>query len=62
MFKGFDKDIEFIYMVFFLVVCGVLLDVGGKKEYLIVGKVEGDGKMYIIFCDFIVFWDMFSII
>lgn len=37
MFKGPDKDIEFIYTAPSSAVCGVSLDVGGKKEYLIAG-------------------------
>ncbi|XP_009879604.1 PREDICTED: metalloproteinase inhibitor 2 [Charadrius vociferus] len=35
MFKGPDKDIEFIYTAPSTAVCGRLLDTGGKKEYLI---------------------------
>lgn len=38
MFKGPDKDIEFIYTAPSSAVCGVSLDVGGKKEYLIAGE------------------------
>ncbi|XP_061462980.1 metalloproteinase inhibitor 2-like [Rhineura floridana] len=38
MFKGPDQDIEFIYTAPSSAVCGVTLDVGGKKEYLISGK------------------------
>lgn len=37
MFKGPDKDIEFIYTAPSSAVCGVSLDIGGKKEYLIAG-------------------------
>lgn len=37
MFKGPDKDIEFIYTAPSSAICGVSLDVGGKKEYLIAG-------------------------
>ncbi|XP_011844986.1 PREDICTED: metalloproteinase inhibitor 2 isoform X1 [Mandrillus leucophaeus] len=60
MFKGPEKDIEFIYTAPSSAVCGVSLDVGGKKEYLIAGKAEGDGKMHITLCDFIVPWDTLS--
>lgn len=60
MFKGPDKDIEFIYTAPSSAVCGVSLDVGGKKEYLIAGKAEGNGKMHITLCDFIVPWDTLS--
>uniref|UniRef100_A0A5F9DCZ5 Metalloproteinase inhibitor 2 n=1 Tax=Oryctolagus cuniculus TaxID=9986 RepID=A0A5F9DCZ5_RABIT len=60
MFKGPDKDIEFIYTAPSSAVCGVSLDVGGKKEYLIAGKAEGDGRMHITLCDFIVPWDSLS--
>lgn len=37
MFKGPDQDIEFIYTAPSSAVCGVSLDIGGKKEYLIAG-------------------------
>uniref|UniRef100_A0A8D0NZH3 Metalloproteinase inhibitor 2 n=1 Tax=Sus scrofa TaxID=9823 RepID=A0A8D0NZH3_PIG len=60
MFKGPDKDIEFIYTAPSSAVCGVSLDIGGKKEYLIAGKAEGHGKMHITLCDFIVPWDTLS--
>ncbi|KAK2112202.1 hypothetical protein P7K49_011949 [Saguinus oedipus] len=40
MFKGPEKDIEFIYTAPSSAVCGVSLDVGGKKEYLIAGVYE----------------------
>lgn len=42
MFKGPEKDIEFIYTAPSSAVCGVSLDVGGKKEYLIAGALEGN--------------------
>lgn len=60
MFKGPDRDIEFIYTAPSSAICGVSLDVGGKKEYLIAGKSDGDGKMHITLCDFIVPWDTLS--
>ncbi|XP_003217099.1 metalloproteinase inhibitor 2 isoform X2 [Anolis carolinensis] len=60
MFKGPDQDIEFIYTAPSSAVCGVTLDVGGKKEYLIAGKSEGNGRMHITLCDFIVSWDSLS--
>lgn len=41
MFKGPDKDIEFIYTAPSSAICGVSLDVGGKKEYLIAGVCVG---------------------
>lgn len=43
MFKGPDKDIEFIYTAPSSAVCGVSLDIGGKKEYLIAGEEEDTG-------------------
>nr|1BQQ_T Chain T, METALLOPROTEINASE INHIBITOR 2 [Bos taurus]1BUV_T Chain T, PROTEIN (METALLOPROTEINASE INHIBITOR (TIMP-2)) [Bos taurus] len=60
MFKGPDQDIEFIYTAPAAAVCGVSLDIGGKKEYLIAGKAEGNGNMHITLCDFIVPWDTLS--
>uniref|UniRef100_A0A8C5Q121 Metalloproteinase inhibitor 2 n=1 Tax=Leptobrachium leishanense TaxID=445787 RepID=A0A8C5Q121_9ANUR len=60
MFKGPDKDIEYIFTAPSSAVCGVTLETAGKKEYLIAGKTEGDGKMHITLCDFIVPWDSLS--
>ncbi|XP_042639461.1 metalloproteinase inhibitor 2 [Orycteropus afer afer] len=60
MFKGPDQDIELISTAPSSAVCGVSLDVGGKKEYLIAGKAEGNGKMHVTLCDFIVPWDTLS--
>ncbi|XP_013930892.1 PREDICTED: metalloproteinase inhibitor 2-like, partial [Thamnophis sirtalis] len=47
MFKGPEWDIEFIFTAPSSAVCGVTLDVGGKKEYLIAGKLEGNGRSHI---------------
>ncbi|POI20004.1 hypothetical protein CIB84_016251 [Bambusicola thoracicus] len=60
MFKGPDQDIEFIYTAPSTAVCGQPLDTGGKKEYLIAGKSEGDGKMHITLCDLVATWDSLS--
>lgn len=60
MFKGPDKDTEFIYTVPSSATCGASLDSGGKKQYLIAGKAEGNGKMYITLCDFAVPRDTLS--
>ncbi|XP_053565300.1 LOW QUALITY PROTEIN: metalloproteinase inhibitor 2-like [Bombina bombina] len=60
MFKGPDKDIEFIFTAPSSAMCGVTLETSGKKEYLIAGKAEGDGKMYITLCDFIFPWHSLS--
>ncbi|KAJ8283174.1 hypothetical protein COCON_G00020240 [Conger conger] len=57
MFKGPDRDIEEVYTSPSSAVCGVTLD---KKEYLIAGKAESDGKMDVTLCDFIVAWDTMS--
>lgn len=43
MFKGPDRDIEFIYTAPSSAICGVSLDVGGKKEYLIAGACAAAG-------------------
>uniref|UniRef100_A0A8C4J977 Metalloproteinase inhibitor 2 n=1 Tax=Dromaius novaehollandiae TaxID=8790 RepID=A0A8C4J977_DRONO len=60
MFKGPDKDIEFIYTAPSTAVCGRPLDTSGKKEYLIAGKSEGNGKMHITLCDLVSTWDSLS--
>ncbi|XP_053567637.1 metalloproteinase inhibitor 2-like [Bombina bombina] len=60
MFNGPDKDIEFIFTAASSAMCNVTLETSGKKEYLIAGKAEGDGKMYITLCDFIFPWDSLS--
>nr|XP_006136679.1 metalloproteinase inhibitor 2 [Pelodiscus sinensis] len=60
MFKGPEQDIERIYTAPSSAVCGVALETGGKKEYLIAGKSEGNGKMHVTLCDFIVAWDSLS--
>ncbi|NWI27961.1 TIMP2 inhibitor, partial [Sula dactylatra] len=60
MFKGPDKDIEFVYTAPSTAVCGRPLDTGGKKEYLIAGKSEGNGKMHITLCDLVSTWDSLS--
>lgn len=44
MFKGPDRDIEFIYTAPSSAICGVSLDVGGKKEYLIAGAWGRGGQ------------------
>ncbi|KAJ8367538.1 hypothetical protein AAFF_G00315110 [Aldrovandia affinis] len=55
MFKGPAHDIEAIFTV-----CGVPLEANGKKEYLIAGKAEADGKMLVTLCDLIMPWDTMS--
>ncbi|KAJ8371358.1 hypothetical protein SKAU_G00113860 [Synaphobranchus kaupii] len=60
MFKGPERDIEAIFTAPFSAVCGVNLDTNGKKEYLIAGKAEVNGKMHVTLCDFIVPWETMS--
>ncbi|NXA42871.1 TIMP2 inhibitor, partial [Eudromia elegans] len=60
MFKGPDQDIEFIYTAPSTAVCGRPLDTSGKKEYLIAGKSEGNGRMHITLCDLVSTWDSLS--
>ncbi|XP_036407822.1 metalloproteinase inhibitor 2-like [Megalops cyprinoides] len=60
MFKGPDQDIEVVFTAPSSAVCGVTLDTNGKKEYLIAGKAESNGKMHVTLCDFIVPWDTMS--
>lgn len=44
MFKGPDRDIEFVYTAPSSAVCGVTLDTSGKKEYLISGEAFDEGS------------------
>lgn len=60
MFKGPHRDIEEVITAPSSAVCGVSLDASGKKEYLIEGKMEADGKMHVTLCDFIVPWETMS--
>ncbi|NP_001279470.1 metalloproteinase inhibitor 2 precursor [Callorhinchus milii] len=60
MFKGPAQSIEYIFTAPSSAICGVTLETSGRKEYLIAGKLERDGKMYITLCDFIVQWDMLT--
>ncbi|KAG5262395.1 hypothetical protein AALO_G00274690 [Alosa alosa] len=60
MFKGPDRDIEFVYTAPSSAVCGVTLDTTGKKEYLISGKAEANGKMHVTLCDLIMPWEAMS--
>ncbi|KAK6478241.1 metalloproteinase inhibitor 2-like [Huso huso] len=60
MFKGPDKLIMAVFTAPSSAVCGVTLETNGKKEYLISGKAEGDEKMHVTLCDFIIPWDSLS--
>ncbi|XP_010895946.1 metalloproteinase inhibitor 2a [Esox lucius] len=60
MFKGPDQDIQTIFTAPVSAVCGVTLDTSGKKEYLISGKAEADGKMHVTLCDYITPWESMS--
>ncbi|KAL2078482.1 hypothetical protein ACEWY4_026167 [Coilia grayii] len=60
MFKGPDRDIEFVYTAPSSAVCGVTLDTTGKKEYLISGSAEANGKMHVTLCDLIMPWEAMS--
>nr|XP_033818357.1 metalloproteinase inhibitor 2 [Geotrypetes seraphini] len=60
MFRGPDKDMEFILTAPSSAVCGVTLETGGK-EYLIAGKSEGNGKMHVTLCDLIMPWESLSV-
>ncbi|XP_069786118.1 metalloproteinase inhibitor 2a [Narcine bancroftii] len=61
MFKGPEHNIEYIFTAPSSAVCGVMLDISGKKEYLITGKLDKDGNMSITLCDFILKWDMLTL-
>ncbi|MGH0185124.1 UNVERIFIED_CONTAM: hypothetical protein FKN15_017400 [Acipenser sinensis] len=60
MFKGPDKLIMAVFTAPSSAVCGVTLETNGKKEYLISGKAEGDEKMHVTLCDFIIPWESLS--
>ncbi|KAJ8367543.1 hypothetical protein AAFF_G00315160 [Aldrovandia affinis] len=60
MFKGPAHDIEAIFTAPSSAVCGVTLEANGKKEYLIAGRPEADGKMHVTLCDLIMPWDTMS--
>ncbi|KAM4715687.1 metalloproteinase inhibitor 2a [Anableps anableps] len=60
MFKGPNQDIEAVFTAPVSAVCGVTLDAAGKKEYLISGKAEAGGRMYVTLCDYIMLWDSLS--
>ncbi|XP_016122710.1 metalloproteinase inhibitor 2-like [Sinocyclocheilus grahami] len=61
MFKGPDRHIDVIFTAPTSAVCGVTnLDTNGKKEYLISGKAEANGKMHVTLCDLIMPWESMS--
>lgn len=60
MFKGPSKDFDAIYTASSSAVCGVTLETDGKKEYLITGKMENDGTLYVTLCNFIEPWEAMS--
>ncbi|RXN10130.1 metallo ase inhibitor 2-like protein [Labeo rohita] len=61
MFKGPDRHIDVIFTAPSSAVCGVTnLDTTGKKEYLISGKAEANGKMHVTLCDLIMPWESMS--
>lgn len=47
MFKGPNQDIEAVFTAPVSAVCGVTLDVNGKKEYLISGVYN---QIFYLFC------------
>lgn len=57
MFKGPDTTIENIFTAPSSAICGVTLE---KKEYLITGKLDEEGKMLVTLCDFISPWDQLT--
>uniref|UniRef100_A0A8C2H0S9 Metalloproteinase inhibitor 2 n=1 Tax=Cyprinus carpio TaxID=7962 RepID=A0A8C2H0S9_CYPCA len=61
MFKGPDRHIDVIFTAPSSAVCGVTnLETNGKKEYLISGKAEANGKMHVTLCDLIMPWESMS--
>ncbi|XP_052426678.1 metalloproteinase inhibitor 2 [Carassius gibelio] len=61
MFKGPDHHIDVVFTAPSSAVCGVTnLDTSGKKEYLISGKGETNGKMHVTLCDLIMPWESMS--
>ncbi|KAK0137724.1 Metalloproteinase inhibitor 2 [Merluccius polli] len=62
MFKGPSEKIDAIYTPPISALCGLNLEVEGQMEYLITGKVEKDGIVYVTLCDFIEPWQSMSAI
>ncbi|XP_041633585.1 metalloproteinase inhibitor 2b [Cheilinus undulatus] len=59
MFKGPNQAIETIYTAPTASLCGVTLE-GNNKEYLITGRLQSDGTMYVTLCNFIMPWEDLS--
>ncbi|XP_028681287.1 metalloproteinase inhibitor 2-like [Erpetoichthys calabaricus] len=63
MFKGFEKlkDVQYVYTPLFSSLCGVKLEANNKIQYLLSGRIGGDGNLIIGLCDFIEQWDNLSL-
>ncbi|KAM8824738.1 metalloproteinase inhibitor 2b [Synchiropus picturatus] len=59
MFKGPSEVYDAIYTPPISALCGVTLETG--KEYLITGKLEADGKLHVILCDYVKPWENVSL-
>ncbi|XP_014038928.1 metalloproteinase inhibitor 2 [Salmo salar] len=55
MFKGPDRVIHTIFTSSSSASCGVTLEL--TKEYLFTGRMNTDGRMRIVMCDFIQYWE-----
>lgn len=59
-FKGPSQDIDAIYTAPISALCGVTLETADQPEYLITGKLEKEGTLYVTLCDFIEPWEAMS--
>ncbi|XP_028843409.1 metalloproteinase inhibitor 2-like [Denticeps clupeoides] len=57
MFKGPDQDVTAVFTAPSSAMCGVSLEAGNGKDYLITGHMEIDGTLYVTMCDFLEPWN-----
>ncbi|XP_038842400.1 metalloproteinase inhibitor 2-like [Salvelinus namaycush] len=55
MFKGPDRVIHAVFTSSSPASCGVTLEI--NKAYLFTGSMNTDGRMHLVMCDFIQYWE-----
>ncbi|XP_071250699.1 metalloproteinase inhibitor 2-like [Salvelinus alpinus] len=55
MFKGPDRVIHAVFTTSSSASCGVTLEI--NKAYLFTGRLNTDGRMHLVMCDFIQYWE-----